>query len=845
MMFEIIEKELTINVTDNNSLPVVTSNQTFTIAENANNGTAVSGNSGAIAATDDVDSSSIAFSISGTDLAVTSGGVISFVTAPDYETTTSYTLTVKVSDGSVFSATKTITINVTDINDLAPVVVDSSFSINENVASGTSVGTPRATDGDGSSTTFSGWTITSGNAAGKFAINSSTGAITTAASVNHEETSSYALGVTVSDGTNTSSAGTINIAIDDLNEKPVATAQNITVSEDASDVVITLASSDPDADVISTYTITSISTDGTLKQSDDSGISSNNTNVTSSAKQIKFTPDENFYGTITYNFTVTDPGSLTSEIVSVTITVPNTDDAPTVANAPSDVTVNEDADNTVIDLSNVINDVDNDNTNISFSLVSKGDESIVSSSLSGKTLTLDFQDNKNTGDGNMAIIYRASSNGLTVDDTIVVTVNPVDDGPTVANLIDDIAVSEDASNSTIDLSLVFTDIDNNDSDITPSVLSNNNSALITTSISGKTLTLNFQNNQNGTAELVIRGTSNGKTADDTFQIIVNAVDDAPTVANAPSDVTVNEDADNTVIDLSNVINDIDNENTSIQLSLVDKGNESFAQTRSFDYTLRYFQENQNTDGDGILIIYRGTSNSLTVDDTIVVIVNPVDDSPIVANAVSDLTVSEDAETTLIDLVSVFTDIDNDDTKITKVLISNNNSDLVTHTLVGNDLNLIFDTNSSGVATIVIEGTSNGKTVNDTLIVTVTPVDDAPAIANALSDVIIDEDADDGVISIADLFTDIDNANDSITVRIQSNDNISIASINIEGDSITFDLIDNQFGVINLIIEGISNGKAILDTFKITITPINDVPIVLNKQFELNEAFASQSLEEKF
>ena len=130
----------------------------------------------------------------------------------DNQTAGAYTLTVKVSDGSVFSATKTITINVTDINDLAPAVVDSSFSINENVASGTSVGTPRATDGDGSSTTFSGWTITSGNAAGKFAINSSTGAITTAASVNHEETSSYTLGITVSDGTNTSSAGTINIA---------------------------------------------------------------------------------------------------------------------------------------------------------------------------------------------------------------------------------------------------------------------------------------------------------------------------------------------------------------------------------------------------------------------------------------------------------------------------------------------------------------------------------------------------------------------------------------------------------------------------------------------------------
>ena len=214
------EKELTINVTDNNSLPVVTSSQTFTIAENANNGTAVSGNSGTIAATDaDGDGLSNWTIVSGNDAGKfalnASSGVITVAGGLDYETTTSYTLTVKVSDGSVFSATKTITINVTDINDLAPAVVDSSFSINENVASGTSVGTPRATDGDGSSTTYSSWTIASGNAAGKFAINSSTGAITTIASVNHEETSSYTLGVTVSDGTNTSSAGTINIAIND------------------------------------------------------------------------------------------------------------------------------------------------------------------------------------------------------------------------------------------------------------------------------------------------------------------------------------------------------------------------------------------------------------------------------------------------------------------------------------------------------------------------------------------------------------------------------------------------------------------------------------------------------
>ncbi len=165
---------------------------------------------------------------------------------------------------------------------------------------------------------------------------------------------------------------------------------------------------------------------------------------------------------------------------------------------------------------------------------------------------------------------------MTVDDTIVVKVNPIDDAPTVANAISDLTVNEEASNSEIDLSLVFTDIDNDDAEITPTVLSNNNTALVTTSISGQTLTLDYQDNKNGTVQLVIRGTSNGKTVDDTLVVTVNSVDDPPKViaSNAPSDVTVDEDADNTIIDLSNVIDDVDNENANITFSFIAQGDVS-------------------------------------------------------------------------------------------------------------------------------------------------------------------------------------------------------------------------------------------------------------------------------
>ena len=48
---------------------------------------------------------SLTFSISGTDLSITSDGTLSFVAAPDYETKSSYSATVTVSDGELSADT--------------------------------------------------------------------------------------------------------------------------------------------------------------------------------------------------------------------------------------------------------------------------------------------------------------------------------------------------------------------------------------------------------------------------------------------------------------------------------------------------------------------------------------------------------------------------------------------------------------------------------------------------------------------------------------------------------------------------------------------------------------------
>ncbi|WP_346190072.1 cadherin domain-containing protein, partial [Rubritalea halochordaticola] len=136
-----------------------------------------------------------------------------------------------------------------------PVAVDSTFSVSENAAAGTSVGTVSATDPDTGDTLA--YSITAGNGGGEFAINSSTGEITTTTALDYESATQYVLTVEVSDGTITDTA-TITVDVTNVNEAPVANGASGNVNEDAAvgTAVATVTSTDPDAGDSVTYAIT-------------------------------------------------------------------------------------------------------------------------------------------------------------------------------------------------------------------------------------------------------------------------------------------------------------------------------------------------------------------------------------------------------------------------------------------------------------------------------------------------------------------------------------------------------------------------------------------------------------
>ena len=215
-------------ISDINTAPMFTDgiNTTRMVAEN----TAANTNIGtAIAATDADTGDTLTYTLSGTDASsfsiVSTSGQLQTKAALDYETKTTYSVTVSVSDGNDGSDAIDVTINVTDVNEVptntAPVFTDGTSTtrtIAENTVSGTNIGTAiAATDADNDVLTY---TLGGTNAA-SFSIVSTSGQLQTSAALDYETKSSYSVTVSVSDGNDGSDSITVTINVTNVDENTI------------------------------------------------------------------------------------------------------------------------------------------------------------------------------------------------------------------------------------------------------------------------------------------------------------------------------------------------------------------------------------------------------------------------------------------------------------------------------------------------------------------------------------------------------------------------------------------------------------------------------------------------
>ena len=207
----------------NNNPPVFIagSNTTRSVSEDILSGIDIGS---AVSATD-ADGDILTYTLSGTDAYVFSidstTGQLQTNVFLDYETQSSYIVTITASDGSL-TDTISVTINVTDVDESTnniPVFTDGASttrSIAENTTSGTNIGSPvSATDANDDLLTY----ILSGTDVSKFSIDSTTGQLRTKAALDYETKSSYTVTVNVSDGNGGSNSITVTINVTDVTER--------------------------------------------------------------------------------------------------------------------------------------------------------------------------------------------------------------------------------------------------------------------------------------------------------------------------------------------------------------------------------------------------------------------------------------------------------------------------------------------------------------------------------------------------------------------------------------------------------------------------------------------------
>ena len=179
-----------------------------------------------------------------------------------------------------------------------------------------------------------------------------------------------------------------------------------------------------------------------------------------------------------------------------------------------DITRNEDAVNHNIELAGVFHDNDPvDDAAMTYAVAENSNITLVTTSVAGDTLTLDFQDHQF---GTASISVTATSGGDAVTETFIVTITNVNDPPLVISALPDITPTEDAANHNIELAGAFHDNDPiDDAAMTYAVTQNNKPSLVTTSVAGNMLTLDFQDQQYGQAEISVTATSGGETVTET------------------------------------------------------------------------------------------------------------------------------------------------------------------------------------------------------------------------------------------------------------------------------------------------------------------------------------------
>ena len=376
------EKSAVFNNSDYLSYaPVFSSAAVYSIDENeVNVGTATA---------TDADGDDVSFTITSDDLEITTDGVLTFISAPDYETQTSYTATITVSDGTNIT-TQDITINVNNINDNTPTITSvDTFNIDENL---TAIGTLTGDDADGDAISFS----ISGDDASSVSVNATSGVLVFNTAPDFESKTAYSIVATVDDGL-FSATQNITININNVDEPPVFTSSDTFSADENQTSMGSIAATDPEGASVS-YSISG-SDAGALSISD-SGV-------------ITFDSAPNYEVKNTYSITATANDGTIAATQDITININDVNDVPVVSAASYTLNLLP-QDQTTKTLTLAASDEDGDT--LTYTVVDNGSYGTASFTAQSATETIGVSvEANNSGSGNVYVIDGTQNKAITLN----------------------------------------------------------------------------------------------------------------------------------------------------------------------------------------------------------------------------------------------------------------------------------------------------------------------------------------------------------------------------------------------------------------------------------------------
>jgi len=796
-------------------------------------------------------------SLAAIDTAVMSGTSLDITLLVD--AVGSGTVEVTANDGGApsLSASATINVTVNPVNDdpfvagaIAPVVVDEDaansnidltglFDDPDIVTSGDSLtlSVVSATAGLFDSAAVSGQTLTLAYAENQ----NGNGTVTVMA----EDTGTPALSATYD----------IDVTVSPVNDQPTVEGviPDVATNEDVG-VAVDLTGLFDDVDILTNGDSLALSvTNISHAAIDTASMAVNTLNITVLANQI---------GTGTVEVTATDsgtPGLSVSATINVEVNEQN--DPPVVVGAVAPIVVDEDSPLAAVSLAGLFDDPDiaTSGDSLSLSVDSTAGAFFDTVGISGQTLSFSFLADQN-GVGSVTVMATDTGTpALTETYAISVTVNPVNDAPVISGPVPSVTTDEDTGFS-VDLTNVFDDADilTNADTLSLSVTSVDNPAIDTAAIAGTQLNVGLFANLFAAGSVDVTATDGGTPALSVTAVInitVTPVNDAPVVVGSVGPVVVDEDAPNSVFDISGLFDDADiipaGDSLSVAVSNVtNSGVFASAAVVGSDLVLDYADEQNGLSAVTITATDTGTP-PLSVDHVVSVTVNSVNDAPVLTGSLADINADEDDPPTLV-TIDVFDDVDiatNADVLTYSVSTNTNPAMFAVASITGDTLTLDLAPDANGSADITVRATDlAGIAVEDTFTINVTGVNDIPAAADdALT---VDEDP--GPLTISVLDNDyLAEQPTTITAVGPSGEHVVVdafddpvvfpnGQVSIDGTDLIYEPTSDYYGVdtFTYTITDV-NGDTSTASVTVTVNPVNDPPIgVQVRDFHM---FESQAL----